>query len=154
MRNNLKNFYKKVINMGKRKEFNSNVEVLDALEDYEEGFIEGDITSDRAIATFSFGMSNKEENHKTIEKNQPITNKTGGLFTFNDIANTASSKGITPAIDGELFTIKRGYQFRPSTLRKLTEIKARHSDVNVYLNTIIDEAILYYYDYLFNSDNN
>ena len=41
------------------------------------------------------------------------------------------------------------YPFRPSTLRKLSELKAKHPDVNVYLNTIIVEAINYYYDTIF-----
>ncbi|MGL5381168.1 hypothetical protein [Clostridium sp.] len=53
--------------------------------------------------------------------------------------------GITPPINGEEFTIVRGYKLRPSTLRKLLEIKAKHTDVNIYLNTILDEIINYYY---------
>ena len=54
-------------------------------------------------------------------------------------------------VDGEAFTIKRGYKMRPSTLRKLHEIRANHKDVNVYMNTIIDEAINFYYNYFFNN---
>lgn len=136
--------------MGARKKFNSDVEILDAVEDYEEGFIEGDIKAGKPIATFSFGMSN----NKPIAEPQSITNKTNGPFLFNDKTTNSSQSGKTPAVDGELYTIKRGYQLRPSTLRKLNEIKARHNDVNVYLNTIIDEAILHYYDYLFNRGSN
>jgi hypothetical protein len=29
------------------------------------------------------------------------------------------------------------------------EIKAKHANVNVYLNTLVDEAISFYYDHLF-----
>lgn len=57
--------------------------------------------------------------------------------------------GITPPIDGEHFDIKRGYTFRKSTIRKLNELKAAHPDVNVYLSTIIDEAINHYFNYMF-----
>ena len=57
---------------------------------------------------------------------------------------------MTPFINGEQFTLKRCYQFRPSTVRKLNELKANHSDVNAYLNTILDEAILFYHKHVFN----
>lgn len=56
------------------------------------------------------------------------------------------SNGLTPPILGEHFTIKRGYKMRPSTLRKLLEMKATHEDVNIYLSTILDDAINYYYE--------
>lgn len=65
-------------------------------------------------------------------------------------ANTGSARGLTPEIDGERLCIKRSYQYRESTLRKLNELKAVHPDVNVYLNTIIDAAINHYYDYIMN----
>lgn len=56
--------------------------------------------------------------------------------------------GMTTPIDGEAFTIKRGYQFRESTLKKLNELKA-HAGINTYFNEIIDTAICYYYDAVF-----
>ncbi|MDP4177912.1 MAG: hypothetical protein Q8900_06160 [Bacillota bacterium] len=56
-----------------------------------------------------------------------------------------SSNNITPPIDNEPFKYKRCYQFRESTLRMLNEIKAKHPNINVYLNTIVDEAVRYYY---------
>ena len=65
----------------------------------------------------------------------------------------ALPKGLTPLINGEQFTLKRCYQFRSSTVRKLNELKANHSDVNAYLNTILDEAILYYYNHIFNESD-
>jgi hypothetical protein len=33
--------------------------------------------------------------------------------------------------------------------KKLNEIKAKHANVNVYLNTLVDEAISFYYEALF-----
>ncbi len=60
-----------------------------------------------------------------------------------------SQRGATPAVDGEDLTLSRTYKLRPSTMRKLNELKANHSDVNVYLNTIVDEAISYYYEHIF-----
>lgn len=56
--------------------------------------------------------------------------------------------GRTPAVDGEAFDMVRSYTLRRSTVRILSKIKAIHEDDNVYLNTIVDEAIRYYYDYL------
>lgn len=56
--------------------------------------------------------------------------------------------GRTPAVDGEAFDMVRSYTLRRSTVRILSKIKAIHEDDNVYLNTIVDEAIRYYYEYL------
>lgn len=61
-------------------------------------------------------------------------------------SSKASGIGSTPMIDSEAFSIKRGYQFRPSTIRKLHELRALHPDINAYINTIIDEAITHYYN--------
>ena len=60
----------------------------------------------------------------------------------------ANPNGRTPAIDGEAFDMVRSYTLRRSTIRILSKIKVIHSDDNVYLNTIVDEAIRYYYEYL------
>ena len=46
----------------------------------------------------------------------------------------------------------RSYTLRRSTVRILSKIKVIHSDDNVYLNTIVDEAIRYYYEYLQRKD--
>ena len=61
----------------------------------------------------------------------------------------AAPNGITPPVNGEAFDIKRTYAFRKSTIRKLNELKAAHDDVNVYLSTILDEAITEYYNQAF-----
>lgn len=57
--------------------------------------------------------------------------------------------GMTTPINGEAFSIKRGYQFRPSTIKKLNELKANSDNINIYFNEIIDAAICYYYDAVF-----
>lgn len=68
---------------------------------------------------------------------------------FSNELYQGNTNGITPPIAGENFTIKRGYKLMPSTLRKLHEIKAGYSDINIYMNTIIDRAINHYYDNIF-----
>ena len=116
------------------------IECLDDCDVEEEGFIEGDIDLGKAVASFNFSMN---ENPKTLEvpaAPKAINSKDGFLSN--------GAKGLTPAIDGEFFTIKRGYQFRPSTIRKLNELKTLHPNINAYLNTILDEAILHYYNYI------
>ncbi len=60
-----------------------------------------------------------------------------------------SPNGITPPVDGETFDIKRTYPLRKSTVRKLNELKAAHPDINAYLSTILDSAIVHYYNYIF-----
>lgn len=59
-------------------------------------------------------------------------------------------RGRTPAIDDEAFDIKRCYQFRASTLKKLNQLKGESDNINIYLNEIIDAAICYYHDAVFN----
>ena len=63
----------------------------------------------------------------------------------------ANPNGRTPTVDGEAFDMVRSYTLRRSTVRILSKIKAIHDDDNVYLNTIVDEAIRYYYEYLKNN---
>jgi hypothetical protein len=127
--------------MKTKKKPDTDVESLDAFDPDEEGFFEGDIDLGSTIAAFNFGGS--------IEKPKPIL--AAPLKPETSIfSNSLKGIGMTPAIDGEAFSIKRGYQFRPSTLRKLAELKARHPNVNVYLNTILDEAINHYYNYILN----
>jgi hypothetical protein len=63
----------------------------------------------------------------------------------------ANPNGRTPSVDGEAFDMVRSYTLRRSTVRILSKIKVIHNDDNVYLNTIVDEAIRYYYEYLKNN---
>jgi len=59
-------------------------------------------------------------------------------------------RGLTPKIDGESFDIKRCYQFRASTIKKLNQLKGESDNINIYLNEIIDAAICFYHDSVFN----
>lgn len=63
----------------------------------------------------------------------------------------ANPNGRTPPVNGEIYDMVRTYTLRRSTVRILSKIKAIHIDDNVYLNTIVDEAIRYYYEYLNNN---
>ena len=65
------------------------------------------------------------------------------------ISNILKVRGLTPPINGEPFDIKRGYQFRASTIKKLNQLKGSSHNINIYLNEIIDAAICYYYDSMF-----
>ena len=60
-------------------------------------------------------------------------------------------RGLTPPINGEKFDIKRSYQFRASTLKKLNQLKGESNNINIYLNEIKDTAICFYYDSVFNN---
>lgn len=83
------------------------------------------------VSSFNFSEEPLEDNRKTKKA-----------------ANTA-----TLPIDNEPYSISRFYKLRYSTAKMLNEIKANHPDVNVYMNTIVDEAIRYYYSYTFEKDN-
>ena len=134
-----------------KKKSSRKVESLDSMDYEEEGFIEGDINIGTPIAAFNFGGEIntelvKEPVHNKIIKKESVTKNSPGQII------KSSPRGITPPIEGEEFTIKRCYQYRPSTVRKLNELKAQHRDVNAYLNTIIDEAIVFYYNHIFYGD--
>gem|GEM_PF-1185803 len=169
--------------MSQRKKFGSTVESLDMCEDEAIGFVEGDVDFGKAIASFSFGNIN-EASSKTLKEpvlNAPAVttaycastpstpavtavNKQGTASIMFNSSNSAAAPGrspsksprigSTPMIDGESFSIKRGYQLRPSTLRKLHELRALHPDINAYINTIIDEAINHYYNYVLSQRKN
>ena len=87
----------------------------------------------------------------SIKKN--IHKKSNTLLSnANGEASFPASKirGLTPPINGEKFDIKRSYQFRASTLKKLNQLKGESNNINIYLNEIIDTAICFYYDSVFN----
>lgn len=128
----------------------SNIENIDAYfsDDDEVGFTEGEPVVKNSIATFSFAAS---DNLKTMEPT--VKEEAAPLKVNEDTVNAAAPgkfnpNGITPPINGEYFTVKRTYQLRPSTVRKLNELKAKHPDICVYFNTVLDEAILHFYNYI------
>ena len=138
-----------------KKKGHDNVESLDFNDFEEDGFIEGDFNVGKTIASFSFGASLEEQVNTTssapsVDNNMP----SAAPQALSSLGFRTSQRGLTPTVDGEFYSVKRCYQFRPSTLRKLNELKANNSDYNVYLNTIIDQAILFYYDHVFAEKSN
>lgn len=138
--------------MGKK--YSNSIEVLDTVDYEDDGFFDGEMKGLTPIASFSFGANDEEQATPVINTPASINfNEAGAVMLFNQTVKS-SQRGKTPAVDGELFTIKRCYQFRPSTVRKLNELRAKHPDVNVYLNTIIDEAISFYHSQVFGEKPN
>jgi hypothetical protein len=85
----------------------------------------------------------------SLKKNAP--EESNNLLSTGKASFQASKiRGLTPPINGEKFDIKRSYQFRASTLKKLNELKGESNNINIYLNEIIDTAICFYYDSVFN----
>jgi hypothetical protein len=133
---------KEMIDMRKPK----NIEVLDLEEDDEDGFTDGTVDIGKPLMTFSFEPTPQVQALASAAAKPAVTprdNFSGKKF-FNP-----RQRGATPAVEGEDFALVRSYKLRPSTMKKLNEIKAKHSNVNVYLNTLVDEAISFYYDHLF-----
>ena len=84
-----------------------------------------------------------------LNKNAPI--ESNNVLSTGETSFQASKiRGLTPKIDGESFDIKRSYQFRASTLKKLNQLKGDSNNINIYLNEIIDAAICFYHDSVFN----
>lgn len=78
-----------------------------------------------------------------VEKQKSKKNNTDVL----DMRKLSVVNGVTPPIDGEKLEYKRCYMLRFSTLKKLEQIKAMHPDI-VYVSSIVDIAINYYFDCL------
>ena len=110
------------------------------------------------IAVFSF-YTNDE--HKEQSTDIEITDNSNNNFSKNqpnskEAMNPSTSpvqkiRGLTPKIDGEAFDIKRCYQFRASTIKKLNQLKGESDNINIYLNEILDAAICFYHDAVFNN---
>lgn len=109
--------------------------------------IEVPVTSYNNIAPISTKNSTIEANENLSDKK--ISSKPEPKENIPDYRFSKSNPcGRTPPIDGEAFDMVRCYTLRRSTVRMLSKIKVIHQDDNVYLNTIVDEAIRYYYEYL------
>lgn len=115
------------------------------------------------IKVFSFNSSSENKGHSTDiniksahnnisqDNNSSINNKTITQEPQNLSASPVQKvRGLTPKIDGESFDIKRCYQFRASTIKKLNQLKGESDNINIYLNEIIDAAICFYHDSVFN----
>lgn len=90
-------------------------------------------------------QANENSNNKKISS-QPELKEDIPDYRFSK----SNPCGRTPPVDGEVFDMVRCYTLRRSTVRMLSKIKVIHQDDNVYLNTIVDEAIRHYYEYLKN----
>lgn len=91
------------------------------------------------VAVFSFDNNNSE------------TSTTDVIFdTSKNVIQRIKplSNGATPILDDEVPTIKRSYTLRPSTIRKLNELKSLHPVINVCVSTIVDAALDHYYNYI------
>ena len=85
----------------------------------------------------------------SLKENTP--DESSNVLSTGETSFQASKiRGLTPKIDGESFDIKRSYQFRASTLKKLNQLKGDSNNINIYLNEIIDAAICFYHDSMFN----
>ncbi|GFP74244.1 hypothetical protein [Clostridium fungisolvens] len=92
---------------------------------------------------------------KEADENKATDTSTQAKKNIVDIRTTKiSANGVTPPVDGEFFTIKRTYTLRKSTVKMLNHIKALDDDINVYMNTLVDDAIRYYYDHILNKSKN
>jgi len=141
---------------------------LSSGDDFTDGFTENtpgsNATSDEvSIQVFSFD-SNSENNNQITDmildyspsnisqdNNSSINNKINSIEQQNPSTFPVQKiRGLTPKIDGEAFDIKRCYQFRASTIKKLNQLKGESDNINIYLNEIIDSAICFYNDSVFN----
>jgi hypothetical protein len=111
------------------------VDRLDKDEKDDNGFSEGDVVTDKVVSTFNY-FTTPAAPDPSSPSSAPAP-------------NTA-----TPGVEGEAYTIGRYYKLRYSTAKMLNEIKASNPDVNVYMNTLVDEAIRYYYSYGFKNERN
>ena len=116
------------------------------------------------IKSFSFSSSSENKTHSTdknIESAHNFNSSQVNISTNNGTITTEPQnlsasqiqkiRGLTPKIDGESFDIKRCYQFRASTIKKLNQLKGESDNINIYLNEIIDAAICFYHDSVFES---
>ncbi len=141
----------------------SNQNIIEMEEDtnsFSDGFSDEIPSSDGVIFKFDFeDIANDPESLSKIADivkesslKQNITEKSNNLLSTHEVSFHASKvRGLTPPINGEKFDIKRSYQFRASTLKKLNQLKGESSDINIYLNEIIDAAVCFYYDSVFNN---
>ena len=116
------------------------------------------------IASFSFGSSdNNPVPEKTIAKRQdtkiqssitPTPTKKSPEETIHDNRNNKFANGITPPIDNEPLNIRRTYLLRASTIKKINQLVAYDDDINVYVSTIVDKAINFYYESVINQTTN
>ncbi|GKU27260.1 hypothetical protein CFOLD11_40870 [Clostridium folliculivorans] len=111
-------------------------------------------TSDDTLST----LDTLKDKNITKEADENKAAETTNHYSKENILDIRTTKtlanGVTPPVDGEFFTIKRTYTLRKSTVKMLNHIKALDDDINVYMNTLVDEAIRHYYGYILNKSKN
>jgi hypothetical protein len=146
--------------LARKNTISKKIELLDAQEEDDNGFIEGDVKVGKIFASFNFAPQTGEPTAASIQVAPALTSPVASPATpapaKSFMFNTASPKsdGLvantnTPPVDCEAHTVNRFYKIRYSTAKMLNEIKASHPDVNVYMNSIVDEAIRHYYSFVF-----
>ena len=80
---------------------------------------------------------------------QTVDKASSPVNLFDNRTCRSKAFGVTPPVDGEYFEVKRTFVFRRSTVRMLNRLKAEHEDENVYLSSIVDEALRFYYGHVF-----
>ncbi len=121
--------------------------------DSDEELIESSVNLPKTLNSTQTDLTINESSVKSNSKiNLTSTTTSIDSDTQKDIVDHRTLKtnpnGRTPSVDGEAFDMVRSYTLRRSTVRILSKIKAIHKYDNVYLNTIVDEAIRHYYNYL------
>jgi hypothetical protein len=164
------NYVKEDEHMARRKKNLDDIEQVDYYEEVEDGFSEGDVITGTVLSSFSFAPESAEGGGPDLikplefipvtaaaQKKEPGAPKAfefnSGKASVESLLDTRKTKTegnvATPTVDGEAYTVGRYYKLRYSTAKMLNEIKAGHKDVNVYMNSIVDEAIRWYYGHLF-----
>ena len=110
-------------------------------------------SSDGILFTFENNQAPSNEpmlKGPALETSPEVPEKTARAVELPDNKFLKSEpNGITPPVADEYFSLKRGFIFRRSTIRKLNELKSAHPNENVYLSSIVDTALCHYYDYIF-----
>lgn len=134
--------------MSKKKNLNSIITSVDMDDNFTDGFSDY-IPKPCDNTLFELSFEDNSLDTKIFSKNAQIS-ESNNIKLSEDISDlisvTKKIRGLTPPVDGETFDIKRGYQFRASTIKKLNQLKGASDNINIYLNEIIDIAICYYYD--------
>jgi hypothetical protein len=123
------------------------VESLDGDVD-DDGFIDGEVSTDKVLSSFNFAEVTAAPTAPAKGFKFYTATKADNTLTDNRKIKTEANIA-TPRVEGETYTVGRYYKLRYSTAKILNEIKASHHNVNVYMNTLVDEAIRYYYSFGF-----
>ena len=103
-------------------------------------------TSDAALLGKPMIEQPKPQVETTI---QTAVKATSHENLFDNRTCRSKAFGITPPVEGEYSNVKCTFVFRQSTVRMLNRLKAEHVDENVYLSSIVDEALRFYYGHVF-----